>query len=233
MPIKDDTWFKTRTYLHFDPPTSKKTAFSIISSPSKVSSHSYYPLIRFTISTQKIRFNKAESKVERKPPKDREISYAAHLDSHIYSYYCQILDELYEQTLKESDLDDVVLAFRKKGKSNINFAHDAFNEISLRKNCCAIGLDITGFFNNLDHQILKNSWRDLLNLKALPADHYSIYKSLTKFSFVNRDDLYNALKIPSTNPKNGRTRVCTPEEFRVLVRGNGLITINHESPQLS
>ena len=41
------------------------------------------------------------------------------------------------------------------GKNNIEFANNAFEEIKRRKHCVAIALDISGFFDNLDHQRLK------------------------------------------------------------------------------
>ena len=41
------------------------------------------------------------------------------------------------------------------GKSNIDFAAEAFKEIEQRKNCYAVGLDIKKFFDTLDWSILK------------------------------------------------------------------------------
>lgn len=62
---------------------------------------------------------------------------------------------------------------------------------------------------------------------CLPPDHYNIYKSLTKFSIVDRLKLYEEFGISKHNPKNGRIRVCTVKKFRDLVRQNGLITTNN------
>lgn len=226
MPSTDDAWFRSRTYLHFDPPVGKKTAVALAKSPAAVKEHAFYPLIRFTVKSQKTRLNKETYKVERKPPKARQISYASHIDSHIYSYYCEILSEHYEKTVKTVGIDSSVLAFRTLGKSNIQFAGDAFKDIASRNSCCVIGLDIKGFFDNLDHNQLKAAWKKILGATELPGDHYAVFKSITKFSFVDRDKLYKALKIPTTNPKNGRNRICSPEEFRTLVRKGGLIESN-------
>src|SRR3990167_3007062 len=229
MSDKEVAWYKNRTYLHFDPSISKKTAQKIVTQPNSIKKHAFYPFIRFSINSQKIRFDKTNKRIERKPVKERQISYASHLDSHIYSYYSQMLSSPYEAMLEEHELDDVVLAFRAKGKSNIHFAQDAFNEIAKRESCCVIGLDIKGFFDNLNHQYLKEIWCSLLKEKTLPADHYSVFKSLTHFSYVDRDELYEELNIPVSNPKNGRTRICTPEEFRNSVRAKGLIKTNKDS----
>lgn len=227
--MDDDIWFKPRSYLHFDPPISKKNASTLVKDPALVKSHAFYPLIQFSVETQKIRFDRTTNKIERKKPKTRNISYASHLDSHIYSYYNQILNSLYEKALEREGISENVLAFRAQGKSNIHFANQAFCDIASRKECCAIGLDIKGFFDNLDHLQLKKAWADLIGQKKLPQDHYAVFKSITNYSFVDRTSLYKALKIPSTNPKNGRTRICSPEEFRCIVRARKLIKSNKDS----
>jgi predicted metal-dependent phosphoesterase TrpH len=123
-----EDWYKHRRYLHFDRPINKDAASSIVVDKSKVARHSFYPLIRYVAESQKVYFDKALGKVVKKEPKKRSISYAAHVDSHIYSYYCKLLNDLYEAYLSEIDWKDSVLAFRSLGKSNIEFAHEAFRE---------------------------------------------------------------------------------------------------------
>src|SRR5690606_14828177 len=118
------------------------------------------------------------------------------------------------------------LAFRKLGKSNIEFAFDAFQKIKAMGNCTAIGYDISGFFDNLDHVLLKNAWYRLLGTDLLPPDHYAVFKSLTKFSQVERKAVYKALGISEHNPPNDLRRVCTPKEFREIIRKSGLINTN-------
>ena len=160
--------------------------------------------------------------------KSRPISYAAHMDSHIYSYYSFKLAELYEVALHEKGISESVLAFRSLGKSNVDFAFDAFTEISTRKNCSAVALDISGFFDNLDHGFLKKTWASLLKQDVLPPDHFSVFKSLTQFSTVNKDDLYLALGISKNNPKKDRYRVCSPEIFRNVVRKRHELVKKHK-----
>lgn len=219
-------WYKSRRYLHFDPPIGEAGAKKVVSAPTRVASHSFYPFIRYVVKSQKVHFDKAERKVKRKEPKERPISYAAHLDSHIYSYYCSLLSDHYEKHLSFTSWSDSVLAFRAIGKSNIEFARDAFQDIASRRSCCAITIDIKGFFDNINHQLLKESWQRLLRKSELPPDHYSVYKSLTRFSYVERDPLFEALGIPKSNPKRGRTRICSAEEFRSKIRKGGLIKRN-------
>lgn len=222
-------WYKSRGYLHFDRAINQASAFKVVSDPTSVAKHAFYPFIRYVAESQKIFFDKTASKVRKKDPKERPISYASHLDSHIYSYYCHLLSELYEERLSHADWASSVLAFRALGKSNIEFANEAFLSILSREECCAIGIDVKGFFDNLDHVCLKRAWMKLLDVEALPADHFAVFKSLTKYSYVNRDDLYQAVGVSKSNPKQNRVRICSPEEFRNTVRAGGLVQRNIEA----
>src|SRR5690606_5491015 len=169
-------WYKPRGYLHFDRPVNKAAALVIVSNPDAVSRHAFYPFIRYIAQTQKVFFDKALGKVVKKEPKQRPISYAAHVDSHIYSYYCNLFNNIYEERLLHCDWASSVLAFRKiDGKSNIDFARDAFEKIKLQGDCCVIAIDVKGFFDNLDHAHLKKSWQALLGKQELPDDHYAIF----------------------------------------------------------
>lgn len=71
------------------------------------------------------------------------------MDSHIYSYYAEILSELYEKKLSELGISSSVLAFRKLGKSNIEFAKDAFDIIKMKAPCVAVGYDVSKFSKKL------------------------------------------------------------------------------------
>ena len=66
----------------------------------------------------------------------------------------------------------------------------------------------------------------MLQKENLPKDHYSVYKSITKFSTVNRSDLYKNLGISTTNPKDKDGRICSPSEFRNRIRAANLIKPN-------
>lgn len=223
--VQEHPWFKRRGYLHFDLPISVKQAEAIAMSPKRVKSHAFYPLIAYDIKSKKVR--KAEDGTSLKiKEKVRPVSYASHVDSHIYTYYAFLLGNAYEKAIKEIGIGDSVLAFRKLGKSNIDFANDAFNEIINRKYCAAIAFDIEGFFDNLDHSILKDAWCRLIGCDKLPDDHYNVFRSLTTFSKVNRDSLYETFDISKNNPKKTSLRVCEPRQFRDVVRKNGLINTN-------
>lgn len=223
-----ENWYKSRGYLHFDRPINQATAKDMVLNPKTVSEHAFYPFIRYITETQKVFFDKSLGSVAKKVPKKRPISYAAHVDSHIYSYYCELLNQAYENHLKKVQWQSSILAFRTLNKSNIDFARDAFLAIAARESCCVIAIDIKGFFDNLDHAKLKIAWQKLLGTNTLPNDHYAVYRSLTKYSYVYRDQVYEALGLSKNNPRHGRKRICEPHEFRAQVRGGGLITTHKD-----
>jgi hypothetical protein len=220
--------FGRRQYLHFDEPIPPKAAHALATNSHRVSSWGFLPFIRCDIITNKVR--KKDGKLEIKE-KIRPICYASHKDASIYAFYGHLLSGRYDAELAAQGLSQFVTAFRPaSGKCNIDFALEAFNAIKERGNCVALAFDIEGFFDNLDHKSLKAQWCRLLKVTKLPEDHYTVFKSLTKFSYVRREKLFNALGISLHNPRaNGRKRLCTSEAFRTSVRGRGLIEVHKGS----
>ena len=215
-------WYKPRGYVHFDTPLNIKAAEQLASDPKSVASHAFYPLIRYTVESQKIERDPAGFAVK-KPIKKRPISFAAHADSHIYSYYSSLLSKLYEERLQQKAIDNSVLAFRSLGKSNIHFANDAFELIKAMGQCVAFATDISGFFDNLDHSHLKKTWADLLAISVLPSDHYAVFKSLTRYCFVQKEKAFEALGHSENNPPRYPSRLCSASDFRKKIRVGGLI----------
>lgn len=226
--IEVDGWYRPRGYLHFDAPVGRQKASSLVSNPQRVATHSFMPFVSYTIESSKVFEDPTTSKLIKKS-KQRAISYSSHMDSHIYSFYADVLSEQYEKELLKFDLTNEILAFRATGKSNVDFAANAFSEIKKRGACGVVALDVTGFFDNLDHVILKKRWSSLLGKSSLPKDHYQIYRSLTRYAKVDRELVYKEFDISLHNPKHDRFRICTPEEFRLRVRGKGLINIHSKN----
>lgn len=218
-------WFRQRRYLHFDEPLGFLKAHALVIDPLAVSRHSFWPLLRFKVETIKIKQDKATGSLISNQ-KDRDISYAAHGDSQILSYYCQLLSALYEEEIAARGLDRAVLAFRSLRKSNIDFAKDAFDEIRLQGDCSVVALDVTKFFDTIDHSQLKQRWKSLLHVSELPPDHFAVFRTLTRHAVVDRNAVFKEFGISLHNPRAGRQRICTAEEFRNRVRGNNLVLTN-------
>lgn len=205
-------WFKDRGYKHFSnrtPPKLRKIIENYVCNPEKIAKHSFYPLIFKEISQRRYKladFNGTERHSHKKMKdgkvisnaKIREILYASHIDAHIYSYYAQkIISEKYEEYLDaNTHVSTSISAYRQiptfcntKFKNNAHFAKDVFDEIKQRQNCVALAFDIENFFPSLNHKLLKVIWARILGKKALPPDHYNIFKAVTKFSYVKLEDL--------------------------------------------
>jgi hypothetical protein len=224
--VRFPKWFRRRRYLHFDLPVTLEHATLVVTDEDAVATHAFYPFVRSVITSVKLKKNRITKQVERKH-KDREIAYAAHLDSHIYANYAQKIGDRYEERINALSLDSCVLAFRSLGKSNIEFALSAFQEIASRESCDVVALDIKGFFDNLDHGLMKKSWAAVLDFEKLPRDHFNLYRSLTRWCRVDKAELYAKLGISLHNPQNGdRRRLCEPDVFREKVRGGHLLTRN-------
>mgnify|MGYP001063866000 CR=1 FL=1 len=226
----EHAWIRRKGYLHFDYPISDtpeafRKVERYITSPQNVAQHSFYPFIDYKISSRKVIRNEDGKLVPKS--KERPIAFASHLDSQIYSYYSKLLAEHYELEIKKRGINESVLAFRSvHGMSNIGFAKQAFDRIREFGECGVVAVDISGFFDNLDHEILKRIWCELLSVERLPKDHFNVYKSITKFSLVSKDEVYEQFGISKNNPRDGRKRICTAKEFRDQVRKSGLISGN-------
>jgi RNA-directed DNA polymerase len=97
----------------------------------------------------------------------------------------------------------------------------------------------------LDHSQLKAAWSSLMQMPRLPADHFAVFKAITRFCQVERNTLFDAIHIPINNPRStgnhrlphldqhrhatipdNTNRLCSPYRFRVWVRERGLLQIN-------
>lgn len=209
MKAKQD-WFKRKGYLHITPkldPKENGRLRKFITTPAYISRHAFFPLMFRSLSFRRYKKIADEngdhyrSHVDgdgKSTRKKRPIHYATHVDAAIYSYYAEQLSKQYEQLLsQEAALSCCIAAYRRipigdgteRCKSNIDFAKEVFDEIKQRGNCVAMAFDIESFFSNLDHDLLKQAWQCVLNIERLPADHFNVFRSVTKFSYIRYDDL--------------------------------------------
>ena len=94
--------------------------------------------------------------------------------------------------------------------------------------CTAIALDISGFFDNLNHQRLKSEWTLLLGGTELPEDHYKVYRAMTRYAWVDRDKAFEKLGRGKHRRREHRERLCTPVEFRSLIRNGAGVNVHKD-----
>ncbi len=233
---------KLKTYPHFDAPLSIDEATALATDPACVRSHAFYPLLLFREEWWP--FGRKEKTDEKK---SRKIRYAARGDAYIYSYYRHLLSERYECQLVELGIADNVIAYRKipaaphgGGKCNIHFADEAFSAVARLGNCCAVALDISKFFESIDHDRLKRVWCGLLGVERLPDDHWAVFKAITRYAEVDRDLAYERLGFAHRLPNGGweyhkskremPLQLCSPADFRSKIAGtDDLIVPNKNS----
>ena len=244
MEDKED-WFKIKKYPHIGRPITNKNYNRVkiyVNNPDKVRIHSFLPFIHKTILKRRFRadVNKLKSNPSGKrrrindKPKERSIFYASHLDAMIYSKYNNILIDAYEKYIEDKPFNESIVAYRKipiiKGKKgnkcNIDFTKTAFEYIkrNQERKLTVIVADITSFFDNLNHNILKKKWAEILLESTLPPDHYNIYKSLTRIKYVESDQLFDAYNqtvyvergVPNSSTKKERKKkkINNPRYFK-------------------
>lgn len=220
---KKKDWFKLKRYPHIglplNPGDRSKWIEPYVTSEEKVTKHAFLPFIHKTSRVKKFRkkYNAQTGKLEivikdgkkiaRNPnEKKRELFYASHLDSLIFSYYSYQLNEKYEVKLSEFGLNDIANAYRSvpinpnkedsPNKCNIDFANDVFKYILdyPQKKFSVIAFDISSFFDNLDHKLLLEVWCDVLKVDKLPSDHFNVYKNITRFTHVDIVDIFEEFK---------------------------------------
>lgn len=206
--IKPDR--KLRTYQHIDGALdldNEETFQRVVKVIENIKKHQFLPFIKR--EEIKIRFRKNKEGEVRRSRKLRPIMYASHIDAHIYSYYNFILQEKYEKYLRNLNLSRNVTAYRKikieetdKGKSNIHFAKDVFDHIQKQAECVVITQDIEGFFDNLNHIILKKNICKVNGTKKLDESFYKVFRSLTAYRYIEYSDFIDKkLKRKTKNNK--------------------------------
>ncbi|WP_448101908.1 antiviral reverse transcriptase Drt2 [Luteibacter jiangsuensis] len=217
-----------RKYAHFDAPLPRAAIRRLVTDSERVSRHAFLPFLHFTMSRN--RFKRRPGGVLEKSKKEREICFAAHADASIYAYYSVQLSSRYETAIAEAGLVKNVIAFRRLGRSNVDLAFEAFDWISNNRPCVAVGMDVKDFFGSLDHASLKSAWCAVLGIATLPKDHYAVFRSVTKYAWVDLNKALASLKMTRSQYRHARAkRICSIEAFRSVVREGDLIRSNNAS----
>lgn len=57
------SWFKKRSYLHFDSKVSLDKTKEIVLNPKAVSSHAFYPFIKYSVISEKVSKDQKTNKI--------------------------------------------------------------------------------------------------------------------------------------------------------------------------
>lgn len=210
---------KNKFYAHFDSQKNYTSIFNKICDPHWVAhKHGFFPFIHVEMIKSKKRQENGKFIY-----KTRDLYYASHTDSYIYQFYSQKLINFYELYVRENGFENVATAYRSlQGKSNIEFAKEAFDFIKVQKNSYVLLADFKGFFDNLDHNLLKANLRKLLRLQTLPDDYYAIFRNMTRFCYIDLEDVAKFLKVPKKKlQKKGHPKqLLINEQFREFKRAH-------------
>lgn len=193
--LNDESRYITKKYPHFDKKINFYKVKSYVTNPSRIEKHSFFPLIHYTKDLNKYSekyIDKDDSKnLHQKhiKPKKRDIMYASHIDGYIYKYYGERLNSLYNLYVAEHGIDSCAVAYRnnKSGQCNIQFAREVFEFIYSQEACYIRVSDFEKFFDKLDHTYLKKMVLTLLKCDFLPQDWYKVIKSVTHYTYVDKD----------------------------------------------
>lgn len=205
-------WFDDGRKLHCDVTLPRDIAEAFVKDKLAIANHNFLPLISFKKIERRFR-NEAGGKT-RARIKKRPLAYVSNKDGYVYSYYASILNSYLDEHLVQNELDSSVIGYRKN-LSNISLAGAAFDEIAHRGACTAIAYDIKSFFDNIDHQVLKNCWKHVIGLESLPSDHYRVFRGLTQSRSVDRESCLIRLGYKKSAKNNELpSRLCLPDAFR-------------------
>jgi len=209
------SWWRRTPYRHFGPTCDVATARSLIESPEAVARHAFWPFVRYDTRSRYFDYSNGKASF-----KSRSIQYPAHLDANLFAYYAEQLSALYEIRLRDRGLTDQVTAYRPLGRSNVDFAAEAFAWVRDHSPCDVYCFDVSKFFDNLDHELLKADWANLLGEERLPADHFAVFSAVTRYAYIQREQLPPELTVGDDQQK----RYCTTAEFRRL-RSTGKLRV--------
>jgi RNA-directed DNA polymerase len=242
-----------RGYLHFDGKvsfhdnidTGGHKITDVLRSTKAIAQHSFLPFIRDDQRVRKFRDKKEKTPLGdirkhslRFPTiKNRPIMFAAHRDACIYSLYGDILSRLYEPSLTKDGISDSVLAYRRipngstgRNKSNIDFAQDFHKKMMSYDKIGILMVDMSHFFDTINHERLADRWKELLGVDELPLDHAAVLKSLTRFRYVFKREVYKALNLTDKKIKELSKKhfggLTSPKQFNAKIKSGKLIRQN-------
>ena len=218
-------WFKSRGYRHFDMPVGEKFASEEMD-PNFVIQHSFVPLLHYTKSEK--RYKKCPKTGKRTITlKDRPIKYASHRDACILSFYASEMNKFLDAHYDAAGLSDSVLAYRALGRGNYDFSAEVLAFAKTHAPVTILAFDVSSFFDNLDHTLLKRRLKAVLGVTSLPEHWMRVFRAITAFHYVDMEELKANATFSARLKENGRDRIASVEELKA----NGIKF--HPNPELA
>ncbi len=207
------------SYSHFDYKVSLNSIIDKVSDRHYISHHSFKPLIH--VEKKIVKF---DSKTKKRKIKCRQIFNCSHFDRCIYQYYSYEINNKYNEIAKKYKINNAAIAYRNNtSKNNIHFAKQVFSFIKRNTPCIVFVGDFTNFFDKLNHKYLKNKLCEVLEEEEkLPEDYYQVYKSITKYAYVEKE---NAEKYKESIENNSKKTLFSMKELR---KNKSLIQYNRD-----
>lgn len=187
--------YKDKFYTHLDIKKHHTNYQKRVQDINWVSKHGFYPFIHFQMNCSKYTSDSEGNKYVKE--KNRDIYYAAHIDRFIYEYYGNRLNNKYNNYMRANGINRVSTAYRNctHGKCNIDFAKEVFEYIVKCESAYIFVGDFSKFFDKIDHKYLKEKIKCVVGEKALDVADYAIYKNITKFTYIEAQDIETEKKM--------------------------------------
>jgi hypothetical protein len=207
-------WFKRRGYKHFDRQVGESFATKAMDGQF-VAEHAFSPLIHHFRKTKSYKKPAGKTTTTGKTKtKNRPIKYASHRDACILSFYSKLLTDRLNDYYENNDLDEHVIAYRSLGKGNFDFSAEAYNFAKKNSPVTILAFDVSGFFDNLNHKLLKTRLKQILKADSLSKDWYSVFRFVTKFHYVEIEDLRKNAKFDAALKAKGSHPIATVSELK-------------------
>lgn len=153
--------------------------------------------------------------------------YASHRDAAVLAYHASELTRRLDEHYDSAGLSDSVIAYRSLGKSNYDFTGVALDFALTHAPCRVMCFDVTGFFDNLDHKILKRRLAAVVGIDhKLSSDWFAVFRAVTSFRQI-------PLAVLKANPAfEGRfeTRTRAPIATMAEVLAAGIKPLKNPNP---
>lgn len=181
--------------------------------PRFIAQHRFSPLLHYT---------KVEKRYKKDPvtahramtSKPRPIKYASHRDACILAYYAHLLNEALDVRYAADSTGENAIAYRALGRSNGDFAAEAFRFAQSNAPVTILAFDVTSFFDTLDHGLLKARLKLVLGVSELPDDWYKVFRHITAFHYVELDELKQHPVFGPRIAERSRDRIASVEELK-------------------